>query len=52
LRGKVWRIGLMGESSNAGNVLLAIRSLGGILREQGFKADIRAGIDAAAARLA
>ena len=52
LRGKVWRIGLMGESSNAGNVLLAIRSLGGILREQGFKADIRAGVDAAAARLA
>ena len=52
LRAKVWRIGLMGESSNAGNVLLAIRSLGNILREQGFKADVRAGVDAAAAGLA
>ncbi len=51
LRAKVWRIGLMGESSNAGNVLLAIRSLGNILREQGFKADVRAGVDAAAAGL-
>ena len=51
LRAKVWRIGLMGESSNAGNVLLALRSLGNILREQGFKADIRAGVDAAAAGL-
>ncbi len=51
LRAKVWRIGLMGESSNAGNVLLALRSLGNILREQGFKADVRAGVDAAAAGL-
>lgn len=52
LRAKVWRIGLMGESSNAGNVLLALRSLGNILREQGFKADVRAGVEAAAAGLA
>lgn len=51
LRAKVWRIGLMGESSNAGNVFLAIRSLGNILREQGFKADVRAGVDVAAAGL-
>jgi len=52
LRGKVWRIGLMGESSNPGNVLLALRSLGNILREQGFKADVRAGVGATATRLA
>jgi alanine-glyoxylate transaminase/serine-glyoxylate transaminase/serine-pyruvate transaminase len=52
LRGKVWRIGLMGESSNAGNVLLSLRSLGNILREQGFKADVRGAVDAAAAGLA
>ena len=52
LRGKVWRIGLMGESSNAGDVSLALRSLGNILREQGFKADVRAGVEAAAAGLA
>ena len=52
LRAKVWRIGLMGESSNPGNVLLALRSLGNILREQGFKADVRAAVDTAATGLA
>jgi len=52
LRGRVWRIGLMGESSTAGNVLLALRSLGNILREQGFKADVRAGVEEAAVKLA
>ncbi|MBA4180090.1 MAG: alanine--glyoxylate aminotransferase [Anaerolinea sp.] len=51
LRAKVWRLGLMGESSNPGNVLLALSSLGKILREQGFKADIGGGISAAAAGL-
>ena len=52
LRGKVWRLGLMGESSNPGNVLLVLNSLGKILREQGFKADIRAAVETASARLA
>lgn len=52
LRAKVWRIGLMGESSNPGNVLLVLNSLGKILREQGFKADIRAAVETASARLA
>ena len=47
LRGKVWRIGLMGESSTPGNVLLALNALGRALREQGFKADIRAAVQAA-----
>jgi alanine-glyoxylate transaminase/serine-glyoxylate transaminase/serine-pyruvate transaminase len=51
LRGKVWRLGLMGESSNPGNVLLALSSLGKILREQGFAADISAAVSAATARL-
>ena len=51
LRAKVWRIGLMGESSSPGNVLLALSSLGKILREQGFAADVGAGISAATARL-
>ncbi len=51
LKGKVWRVGLMGESSNPGNVLFFLASLGKILREQGYKADIRAGASAAAARL-
>ncbi len=52
LRGKVWRIGLMGESSTAGNVFLFLSSLGRILREQGFAADLRAGLSAAEARIA
>ncbi len=51
LRAKVWRIGLMGESSTPGNVLLALSSLGKILREQGFNADVNAAIDAASERL-
>ena len=52
LKGKVWRIGLMGESSTPGNVLLFLSAAGKLLREQGFKADVRAGIEAAQARLA
>lgn len=51
LRGKVWRIGLMGESSTPGNVLLVLNALGKILREQGFAADLRAAVDAASGRL-
>jgi len=51
LKGRVWRIGLMGESSTPGNVLLLLNALGKLLREQGFKADIRAGLDAATERL-
>jgi alanine-glyoxylate transaminase/serine-glyoxylate transaminase/serine-pyruvate transaminase len=51
LAGKVWRVGLMGESSTPGNVLLFLNCLGRILREQGFAADIRAGVHAAEARL-
>jgi alanine-glyoxylate transaminase/serine-glyoxylate transaminase/serine-pyruvate transaminase len=52
LRGKVWRVGLMGESSTPGNVFLFLSSLGRILREQGFPADLRAATEAAAGRLA
>lgn len=51
LRGRVWRVGLMGESSTAGNVLLLLNALGRLLREQGFGADVRAGVEVAAARL-
>lgn len=51
LRGRVWRIGLMGESSNEGNVLLFLSVLGKLLREHGYKADVRAATDAATARL-
>lgn len=47
LRGKVWRVGLMGESSSAGNVLLFMSALGKLLRQEGTKVDLRAGLDTA-----
>ncbi len=37
LKGKVWRIGLMGESSTADNVLLVLRALEDALARQGFR---------------
>jgi alanine-glyoxylate transaminase / serine-glyoxylate transaminase / serine-pyruvate transaminase len=43
LKGKIWRIGLMGHSSTAENVLLVLSTLGKLLSENGFKADTAAG---------
>src|SRR5438046_9611149 len=37
LKGKIWRVGLMGAGSTQNNVLLLLSSLDRILREQGFK---------------
>ncbi len=51
LRGRVWRVGLMGESSTPGNVLYFLTSLGRLLREQGVAADLGAALDVAATRL-
>lgn len=51
LRGRVWRVGLMGESSTPGNVLYFLASLGRLLREHGFAADTGAALDVAAAGL-
>jgi alanine-glyoxylate transaminase/serine-glyoxylate transaminase/serine-pyruvate transaminase len=39
LAGKVWRIGLMGYSSRAENVLLCVGGLGAVLNDLGVKAD-------------
>ncbi len=47
LRGKVWRIGLMGESSTQSNVLLVLSALESILRKQGFSCPPGAGVSAA-----
>ncbi len=49
LRGKVWRIGLMGESSTRSNVLLALSALEEILRKQGYHCAAGAGLSAAQA---
>ncbi len=47
LKGKVWRIGLMGYSSQRNNVLLLINGLEEILLEMGFNAAPGAGMRAA-----
>ncbi len=36
LKGKIWRVGLMGSGSSANNVLLLLGALRRILREEGF----------------
>lgn len=50
-KGKVWRVGLMGYSSSAENVLFFISSLSRALALQGFKTDVGAGLDAAMSAL-
>jgi alanine-glyoxylate transaminase / serine-glyoxylate transaminase / serine-pyruvate transaminase len=49
LRGKVWRIGLMGESSTRSNVLLLLSALEEILLKQGYRCTPGAGVAAAQA---
>ncbi|MBX3027576.1 alanine--glyoxylate aminotransferase family protein [bacterium] len=51
LKGKVWRIGLMGESSTAANVLLVLHALERVLPRCGHALSAGAGVSAAAARL-
>jgi alanine-glyoxylate transaminase/serine-glyoxylate transaminase/serine-pyruvate transaminase len=48
LAGKIWRIGLMGESSRRENVLYFLASLESLLAEAGLRGEIGAGLDAAA----
>jgi alanine-glyoxylate transaminase/serine-glyoxylate transaminase/serine-pyruvate transaminase len=47
LAGKVWRVGLMGYSSSAENVLFFLSALSRALTVQGYKTDLAAGLDAA-----
>ena len=47
LAGKVWRVGLMGYSSSAENVLFFLSALSHALDVQGFKTDLSSGIAAA-----
>ena len=51
LKGKVWRVGLMGYSSSADNVLFFIPAMSRALAVQGFKTDMSAGLDAVLAEL-
>jgi alanine-glyoxylate transaminase/serine-glyoxylate transaminase/serine-pyruvate transaminase len=45
--GKAWRIGLMGESSQASNVLMVLSALEGLLPQFGFEVGVGAGVAAA-----
>ena len=47
LRGKIWRVGLMGESSTAANVLLLLSALEALLPTQGFEVPAGQGVAAA-----
>ncbi len=47
LKGKLWRVGLMGYSSQRGNVLTFLGALEKVLLDQGFRAPAGAGVGAA-----
>jgi len=51
LAGKVWRVGLMGYSSSADNVLFFIPAISRALALQGHKTDLAAGLDAVLSEL-
>ena len=46
-KGKVWRIGLMGESSTRSNVLLVLSALEAVLQKHGHPCPTGAGLRAA-----
>jgi alanine-glyoxylate transaminase/serine-glyoxylate transaminase/serine-pyruvate transaminase len=48
LKGRIWRIGLMGQSSTAENVLIVLSALEKQLAEEGYSIDPGAGVSAAA----
>ncbi|MBI2948551.1 MAG: alanine--glyoxylate aminotransferase family protein [Verrucomicrobia bacterium] len=47
LKGKIWRVGLMGETSTKENVKTFLRALGQILKDSGRKVDLEAALAAA-----
>jgi alanine-glyoxylate transaminase / serine-glyoxylate transaminase / serine-pyruvate transaminase len=47
VKGKIWRIGLMGHSSQQNNVLLLMAALEKVLLDQGFRLTLGAGVAAA-----
>ncbi|MDK2985610.1 MAG: alanine-glyoxylate transaminase / serine-glyoxylate transaminase / serine-pyruvate transaminase [Clostridia bacterium] len=52
LKGKVWRVGLMGYACTKSNVMFFLSALGNILTSMGVKVDKAAALDAAAEKLA
>jgi alanine-glyoxylate transaminase / serine-glyoxylate transaminase / serine-pyruvate transaminase len=51
LKGKVWRVGLMGYSSSAENILFFLSAIGQALALQGYKTDVAAGLGAVTSSL-
>lgn len=49
--GKIWRIGLMGEASTAGNVMSLLSALEEILPREGYEVPVGAGVAAASKAL-
>jgi alanine-glyoxylate transaminase / serine-glyoxylate transaminase / serine-pyruvate transaminase len=49
VKGKIWRVGLMGHCSQKPNVLLFLSALEKVLGEQGFRVPVGAGVAAAIA---
>jgi len=47
LKGKIWRVGLMGETSSRQNVKIFLAALGQILNDSGRKTDVTAAVGAA-----
>jgi alanine-glyoxylate transaminase / serine-glyoxylate transaminase / serine-pyruvate transaminase len=47
LKGKIWRVGLMGETSSPANVKKFLMAFGGILNDAGYKVDTAAAVKAA-----
>jgi alanine-glyoxylate transaminase/serine-glyoxylate transaminase/serine-pyruvate transaminase len=52
LKGKVWRVGLMGHSSSAERIVFFLSALSQALQAQGVKTDLAAGLAASQAALA
>ena len=48
LKGKIWRVGLMGETSNKANVKAFLSALAQILNDSGRKTDAEAALAASA----
>lgn len=48
LKGKIWRVGLMGETSSKANVKMFLSALGQILNDSGRKIDVAAALAASA----
>ena len=51
LKGKVWRVGLMGYGSSSESVIFFVSTLSRALAVQGFKTDLSSGLEAAMATL-